>query len=811
MFKLKYTVPLLGLMLSIAMITFQYVSLSSELANRETRYAIETLRNTSNTLQGSLNDHLVHNDMVGVKQAISDVNFLPSARLVYLLNESDIVISSGQLELVGLKADRIEQAISPKVLSEVRSKMTGEIITTKYDATLLAVYPVWMSRKPGEFRPSRIGVVVVEFDLTAHLASLHASVLRSTSKSAFFILIFIILGGIGMRFLLTNRVSRILESAQEYMTGNRKVRVGLSGGDELASIAKAFDGVADSVEAAESEVLIRQESLNDAQRIAHLGNWEWEIVSGELFWSDEIFRIFGYKPKAFVATYEAFINTIHPDDKDLVQSTVGQALKSKSAYRIEHRIVRPNGEERVVLEVGELKLDEMGEPEKMTGTVLDITEAYAAEQEIKDLNASLERRVEDRTKALREEVKERKTAQDKYQKSEDRTRQIVNSAVDGIITINKQGIIESFNTAAEKIFGYSVIEVVGKNVSMLMPPSIAEHHDGYLLNYEKTHTPHIIGITREVQGQKKDGSTFHMELSVSEFTFGHDQTFVGIVRDITKRKEAESQLKATLEQLRNTQEGLVEAEKMASLGGLVAGVAHEINTPVGVGLTAATHLQEQTSELSLIFENGQMKKSDLQSFMNTAADSTKIVEANLHRASDLIKSFKQVAVDQTSEETRMINVLEYVDEVLQSLRPKLKQSQHEISVLGDRNIVINTSPGPLSQIITNLVMNSVIHAYDEGEVGHLSIEVKQNKNTVSLQYSDDGKGMNAEVRSKIFDPFFTTKRGSGGSGLGMHILYNQITQTLGGNVKCQSKLGQGTTFVIKIPIQSDEPVLGEVQ
>ncbi|MBL4748758.1 MAG: PAS domain S-box protein, partial [Magnetovibrio sp.] len=527
--------------------------------------------------------------MVGVKQAISDVNFLPSARLVYLLDENDVVISSGQLELVGVPAAEVKHAVAPMLLKQVRSKMSGEIVLAENRAFLLAIYPVLMARKLGEFRSSRIGVVIVEFDLTTHLASLQSSVLRSISKSAFIIILFIVFGGICMHFILTRRVSRILDSAKEYMSGNRAVRVNLAGADELASIAKAFDDVVESVKVAENEILIRQGSLNNAQRIAHLGNWEWEIASGNLFWSDEMFRIFGYEPQAFATTYEAFINAIHPDDQDLVHDTVEQALGDKTAYEVQHRIVRPDGEERVVLEVGEPRLDEAGEPDMISGTVLDITETYKTAQEIKALNATLEQRVEDRTKTLLDEIKERRAAQEKYLRSEDRTRQIVNSAVDGIITINQKGIVETYNTAAEKMFGYSLVEVVGKNVSMLMPAHDASQHDQYLENYHQTGHQKIIGIGREVKGQRKDKSTFDMELSVSEFAFGDDLTFVGIVRDITKRKKSETHLKATLEQLQNTQEGLVEAEKMASLGGLVAGVAHEINTPVGVGLTAATH------------------------------------------------------------------------------------------------------------------------------------------------------------------------------------------------------------------------------
>lgn len=419
----------------------------------------------------------------------------------------------------------------------------------------------------------------------------------------------------------------------------------------------------------------------------------------------------------------------------------------------------------------------------------------AREQDLIEYQAGLEETVRERT--------------EKLQANEAKTRQIVNSAVDGIITTDEKGVIASFNTAAEKIFGYSVIEVIGQNVSILMPSHQAAHHDEYLERYVEGGPGKVIGMGRELIAKKKDGSTFLADFSISDFNHGDSITFVGIIRDITERKESEYKLQSTLQELQNTQGELVQAEKMASLGGLVAGVAHEINTPIGVGLTAATHLKEQAQSLAEIFASGKLKKSDFQAFIETANQSTGMIYANLNRASDLIKSFKQVAVDQTSEETRQINLIEYIEEILESLRPNLKRATHEIKVTGDRGIVIDTHPGALSQVVTNLVMNSVIHAYDEGDKGHIQINVEMDGETVDLTYADDGKGMEADVQSKIFDPFFTTKRGSGGSGLGMHILYNQVTQTLGGSIDLHSSPGRGTAFEITIPLNTPDLQTGE--
>lgn len=407
----------------------------------------------------------------------------------------------------------------------------------------------------------------------------------------------------------------------------------------------------------------------------------------------------------------------------------------------------------------------------------------------------LEKTVSDRTEKLRE--------------TEAKTRQIVNSAVDGIVTTDEKGMIISFNTSAEKIFGYSVIEVVGKNVSLLMPTHQAARHDEYMARYVAGGEAKVVGMGRELVALRKDGTSFLADFSISDFRHGDTVTFVGIIRDITERKDAEYKLQSTLEELQNTQDELVQAEKMASLGGLVAGVAHEINTPIGVGVTAATHLKEQAERLAGVFASGALKKSDFQSFIDTAIQSTGMISTNLNRASDLIKSFKQVAVDQSSEEKRTINLLDYIDEVLVSLNPQLKRTAHSVAVEGDRDIYIETYPGALAQVITNLLMNSIIHAYDDGEAGHIKIQAEKNSAAVSLLYVDDGKGMDDDVSAKIFEPFFTTKRGSGGSGLGMHILFNQVTQTLGGNIQMHSKPGRGTAFDITIPYKADALQKGE--
>ncbi|MEK8018233.1 MAG: HAMP domain-containing sensor histidine kinase, partial [Candidatus Parabeggiatoa sp.] len=266
-----------------------------------------------------------------------------------------------------------------------------------------------------------------------------------------------------------------------------------------------------------------------------------------------------------------------------------------------------------------------------------------------------------------------------------------------------------------------------------------------------------------------------------------------------KVSERTQALSHALENLKSTQKQLIEAEKMASLGGLVAGVAHEINTPVGVSFSASSFLEQETQNFLKLYQSGTMKRSDLNAFLETVSESSALTVSNLKRAVELIKSFKQVAVDQTTEEKRTFNLKRYLDEILLNLRPKLKQTQHHIEIQGDDNLSLNSYPGTFSQIITNMVMNSLIHAYEKEEFGTLTLNYQTQADKVILQYQDDGKGMPPDVLSRVFDPFFTTNRSQGGTGLGLHIVYNLVTQKLKGEISVESQVGQGTTFRIELP------------
>lgn len=270
--------------------------------------------------------------------------------------------------------------------------------------------------------------------------------------------------------------------------------------------------------------------------------------------------------------------------------------------------------------------------------------------------------------------------------------------------------------------------------------------------------------------------------------------------NIEELQHTNEEYAVSLDNLKKTQTQLIESEKMASLGGLVAGVAHEINTPVGIGITGSSHFLEMTNKLKNLYENDNMNEEDFEDYLKSSVELSKLINLNLSKAASLVKSFKQIAVDQTSEEKRTFNLEKYLKELLLSIGNVLKRTEIEVDINCDTDIRIYSYPGLLSQIITNLIMNSIIHAFDDNKKGKILIDVKKIDNELNILYKDDGKGIPSENMYKIFDPFFTTNRENGGSGLGLNIIYNIITKQLNGTIKCKSNEPVGTEFFITFKI-----------
>ncbi|MBF0171968.1 MAG: HAMP domain-containing histidine kinase [Magnetococcales bacterium] len=215
--------------------------------------------------------------------------------------------------------------------------------------------------------------------------------------------------------------------------------------------------------------------------------------------------------------------------------------------------------------------------------------------------------------------------------------------------------------------------------------------------------------------------------------------------------------------MKEYQSQLIQSERMAALGEMVAGIAHEINTPIGIGFTSATYLKNQTRKFAERFDGGHLTKELLRDYLEIALESSTLIETNLRRAAQLINSFKMVAVDQTSQESRPINLATHLHEIIPSLRPRLKNTRHLIEINCTANQPLVTHPGAISQILTNLVMNSLIHGFEGMDQGRITIDVSIHEDEVRLVYQDNGRGINADGVKRLFEPFFTTRRGQGGA------------------------------------------------
>lgn len=266
---------------------------------------------------------------------------------------------------------------------------------------------------------------------------------------------------------------------------------------------------------------------------------------------------------------------------------------------------------------------------------------------------------------------------------------------------------------------------------------------------------------------------------------------------------ANESLKSSLEELRTTQEQLIMSEKLAALGGLVAGVAHEINTPLGVCVTVGSYINDTIRKLETKFNEKTLKQSELKSAISNIIESTDILVTNLDRASQLVLSFKQLATDQYIEERRLINFKNYVGHLLKSLMPTFRGTTHCIETDIDEDIAFVTYPGALSQILTNLIMNSLIHGFDGIENGKIKIKVEIQNDNIVLDYRDNGHGISEENASRIFEPFFTTKRNRGSTGLGLHIVYNIVFQKLNGTINLISGDSKGVHFQIVLPYEKE--------
>jgi PAS domain S-box-containing protein len=356
-----------------------------------------------------------------------------------------------------------------------------------------------------------------------------------------------------------------------------------------------------------------------------------------------------------------------------------------------------------------------------------------------------------------------------FAEREARTQAILETTVDAIITINEQGLIESFNAAAERIFGYSAEEITGKNVNLLMPPPYHDEHDGYLARYRRTGEKRIIGIGREVEGKRKDGSTFPIDLSVSEVRFGDQRIFTGIVRDVSERKRL--------------QQELLRASRMELVGQLVSGIAHEIGTP-----------------LNVISGNAELLQMDLQ----TRGESTEITHVIIEQIDRITALVTRLLTFARAREDTMTSLPLQVP-LNNALRLLAERFRREgITVHLDLPTDVPDVCGiahQLEQVFINILVNAW-HAMPAG--GTLTIWIERSDaDYIRLAFGDTGVGLPAEEAERVFEPFYSTK-GDQGSGLGLTIC-RQIMDTHRGAISLSSKPGTGTTVTLEFPRADARP------
>ena len=304
-------------------------------------------------------------------------------------------------------------------------------------------------------------------------------------------------------------------------------------------------------------------------------------------------------------------------------------------------------------------------------------------------------------------------------------------------------------------------------------------------------------LNRSVQGTGASDEVGEMARAVEVFR----ENAIAKRKTEDELRAAKERAETALNELNAAQQNLIDAERLAALGGLVAGVAHEVNNPIGISLTVASSFARRTEmfEAELRSETG-LRRSQLEDFVRTSQDAAHQLVGNLQRAGELIQSFKQVAVDRSHAERRIFNLSEATDQIIASLRPALKKASILLLVEVPEGLVIDGYPGAYGQILTNLFLNAANHAFPDRRSGAIAISAKhRGSDDVEIIFSDNGVGMTPDVQRQAFDPFFTTRRNEGGTGLGLHIVYNLVTQQLGGRMMLDSRLGQGTTFRIIMP------------
>jgi PAS domain S-box-containing protein len=515
----------------------------------------------------------------------------------------------------------------------------------------------------------------------------------------------------------------------------------------------------------------------------------------ELYVSPQIETLLGFTQKEWLEDPVLWYRQLHPDDRERWHTEFALTCLTGKHFRSEYRFLSRNGS--VVWVHGEAQVirDERGNPIYLQGIAFDITARKQAEQELQRSREFLEEEVSRRTaelgetnRALVAEITERARAEVAIRDQESRLRSIVESAVDGIILIDERGTIEAFNPAAERIFGYSAQEVLGRNVKMLMPSPYRDEHDSYLEAYVTTGVRKVIGIGRDALGLRKGGGTFPLELAVSETPTGEGRKFTGIVRDVTERRRVEDEVRKIHDELARAHVQAVEANRTKST--FLANMSHELRTPLNAIIGYSELLQEL---------------ADRDGRPDALPDLAKINKAGKHLLTLIndILDISKIEAGRMDLCLETVVVSDLIGEIRATVEPLVAANGNSLEIVGaDAPVSIYNDVTRLRQCLLNLLSNACKFTQKGAIRLVVKCETDGGRECIVFRVSDTGIGMTADQMGRLFQAFTqadaSTTRRYGGTGLGLAIT-RKIALLMGGNVTVESAPGQGSTFTLLMP------------
>jgi PAS domain S-box-containing protein len=551
-------------------------------------------------------------------------------------------------------------------------------------------------------------------------------------------------------------------------------------------------------------------------RCGNASGWPMEFLS------PQIVALTGFTASDLLAgDGKHFSRLIHPDDMAHCEAAISDAAIRLGKYQLNYRIRDRDGETRWVWELGSVHTDAAGRPTQLTGVMFDVTERETANQAMALLRGRIEARVGGDfflalATGLARVLDVERVMIGRYHGSP--PTRVVSLALARRDGPSEQADFAIAGTPSAAVLAEGQIEVLD-GVTQRFPDDAALATRGlrsYIGRRLDDSHGRPIGVLAVLHGQPMaadDAAARLLDLFQARVAAELERVIaeedLQRLADTLENRVAERthELEEANASLSQAMEHLVQREKLASLGSLVAGVAHELNTPIGNALTVSTALNDIHRQFADVLAKGAVRRSALDRFVAENSEATELIERNLQRAAALISHFKQVAVDQASVRRRQFDLAALVEDVLSTLSPRLKRSPHRVEVDIPPGLVLESYPGPLEQVLTNLVENSLVHGFESGQPGVIRISAEAAGPRIRLRYADDGLGIPPVLRHRVFDPFFTTKLGQGGSGLGLYLVYNLVHGRLGGSIELLDDAGPGACFIMELPVVA--PAAGE--